>query len=210
MYLCIPNLFIFSLHTCITMIANTLLMFFFISREIAKLRLQEAKVREELEASKQRAEREIREARLKSLELKAAVVRTSSAGGRSWRGSALEDRIVAENTRKNASPLTQRAPSRERARSPHALSARQSSSVQNSVQYATHQREIAEEVYCTNISMLSSCNIGYNCYLFVIRVLGSTKSCSESARSAQSTGAQRGAPTELGEGETEREVGDQG
>lgn len=67
----------------------------FLSRDIAKLRLQEAKVREELEASRLRAEREMRENRLRALELKAAVARAPR--------STYTVSAVAENTRHNAS-----------------------------------------------------------------------------------------------------------
>ena len=68
-------------------------------RDIAKLRLQEAKVKEELEASRLRAERELRESRLRALELKAAVARTAHSPHRL---GSVRDIRVEENTRHNA------------------------------------------------------------------------------------------------------------
>lgn len=65
------------------------------SRDIAKLRLQEAKAKEQLEASRLRAEQEMRDNRLRTLELKAAVARAP-------RSPYLVGE-VAENTRHNRS-----------------------------------------------------------------------------------------------------------
>lgn len=57
-------------------------------------------MKEELEASKQRAEREMRETRLRSLELKAAVARTA---GHSATLRNSQEALLAQNTRLNAS-----------------------------------------------------------------------------------------------------------
>jgi hypothetical protein len=79
------------------------LAFYSTSREIAKLRLQEARVKEELEASRQRAEREMQQARLKSLELKAAVARTAAKSPLRRSGGMTSEALTLANTRRNAS-----------------------------------------------------------------------------------------------------------
>jgi hypothetical protein len=57
------------------LIFNSLLFLCNQSRDIAKLRLRETKIKSELEASKISAEKALRDNKLKSLELKAAVLR---------------------------------------------------------------------------------------------------------------------------------------
>ena len=87
-------------------------------------------MKEELEASKQRAEREMRETRLRSLELKAAVARTS---GHSAALRNSQQAHVAHNTSYNASAAAGKA-----------LSAGGDGSVAATA--VAHQRYIAEEV----------------------------------------------------------------
>lgn len=92
-------------------------------------------MKEELEASKQRAEREMRETRLRSLELKAAVARTSGHSAALRNDQAL----LAHNTKYNAaSPTTGKAAGvrgDEKVAATAALTAS-----------AAHQRFVAEEV----------------------------------------------------------------
>lgn len=111
------------------------------SREIAKLRLQEVKVKEELEASKQRAEREMRETRLRSLELKAAVART--AGHSAALRSSQTQVQLTQNTKYNAE--SSKMASRDE---PSARVA------------AANQRFIAEEVGVKSTCFSSYCEIG--------------------------------------------------
>jgi hypothetical protein len=124
------------------------------SREIAKLRLREVKMKEEIEASKLQAEREATEARLKALGLQAQIARTVGKSPLRRR-----ERETADNTRANASRVVSSAATRSPTTVKISVVSQTKQVQSQSTTPLSHRASVAEEVRLRCIWACCKCTL---------------------------------------------------